>query len=66
MATASSPGMVWDSETAKAGAALPAAQAAAWSGDGKSIYLLAGDEVVRVEPDKGAVQKRWSVAESTT
>lgn len=63
LATASSPGMVWNPDAAKP-LALPAAQAAAWSGDGKAIYLLAGDEIVRVEPDKAVVQKRWSVAES--
>jgi WD40 repeat protein len=64
VAVASSPGKVIDLKTGTPGAALPPAQAVGWSSDGKAIYLLAGDEVVRVDPDKGTLLTRWSVAES--
>src|SRR5262249_39014381 len=66
VALAWSPGKVVDLKSGKAGAALPSAQAAAWSPDGKAIYLLSGDEVVRVDPDKGTLLKRWSVAGSAS
>src|SRR5262249_44348893 len=39
---------------------------ARWSRDGKVICLLAGDEVLRIDPVKGTEVRRWSVAETGT
>ncbi len=54
-----------DLKTGKPGQALPGGAAVAWSRDGKAIFVLSGDEVVRVGPGKEA-PTRWSVAESGT
>jgi WD40 repeat protein len=67
LALAYSPtGKMVDLQTGKPGVVLPYAQALAWSADGKALYLLSGEDVVRVDPDKGTEVKRWSVAASGT
>src|SRR5262249_1803454 len=41
-------GKVYDLTTGKEGVAIPAGNAVSWSGDGKTMCVLAGDEVLRV------------------
>jgi WD40 repeat protein len=66
-AAVSSPtGRIYDLETGKPGIAIPTGQAVAWSRDGKAIYVLTGDLILRADPDKGTELKRWSVAETGT
>jgi WD40 repeat protein len=64
LAVSTPAGRVWDLATAKPGANLPPGVAVGWSGDGKTLCILSGDDVVRVDPEKGTELKRWSVAES--
>jgi WD40 repeat protein len=67
LALAYSPaGKMVDLQTGKPGVALPYASVMAWSSDGKALYLLSGEDVVRVDPDKGTEVKRWNVAGSGT
>lgn len=57
-------GKIWDLETGKPGVAFPTGGKVCWSRDGKALFLLSGDDVVRVDADKGTEVKRWSVAGS--
>jgi WD40 repeat protein len=66
LAVAAPTNKVVDLETGKAGVSLPYSYVLDWSADGKAIYLLSGDDVVRVDPSKGSEVKRWSVAETGT
>jgi WD40 repeat protein len=66
VAVSSPAGKVYDLDTGKAVAALPTGQAVCWSADGKAIYVLSGDDVLRIDAAKGTEVRRWSVAESGT
>jgi WD40 repeat protein len=59
-------GMMYDLDTGKPGVVLPAGQATAWPADGKAIYTLSGEHVLRITPDTGKEVGRWSIAEGGT
>jgi WD40 repeat protein len=65
-AVTSPAGKMYDLESGKPGVALPVGQAVAGSNDGKSLYVLSGEQVLRVDPAKGTETKRWTVAASGT
>ena len=57
-------GVVWNLDTDAQEAFFPKGEIATWSSDGKAIYVLSGEDAIRVNPADGSVVKRWSVAES--
>jgi WD40 repeat protein len=66
LAVVSPAGKMCDLDTSKPGLVLPTGQAVSWSADGKVLCVLSGDDILRIDPNKGTELKRWSVAETGT